>query len=140
MNPPGPLVRSLAVVTTHPARRSLAQRRTDAGPLALVLAAWVLGVAPSAHPVLAHGTPFLRAAADEQWVHHGDGRTGSHPASAPLQHHHAPGSPEHLQLPLLAAEPPPALEPPMLAALALPAPPQGAVLLRRHSQEQPQAP
>jgi len=57
-----------------------------------------------------------------------------------VQHHHAPGSPEHLQLPLLAAEPPPALEPPMVATLAAPALPQGAVLPRRRSQEQPQAP
>jgi hypothetical protein len=122
-------------------RRTPRQRRSDAAPLALVLAGWALAVAPLAHPLLAHGVPFLRLAADERWVQHD---APGHPDEAPPRpagHSHAPGSPEHLQLPVLAAGAPPVLE---AVLLALPAPPPPAglagALPRRWSQEQPQAP
>ena len=125
----------------RPIRRTPAKRRSDAAPLALVLAGWALAVAPVAHPVLAHGLPFLRVAADERWIQHDagghDGRTPPHPAG----HSHAPGSPGHLQLPVLAAVPTAVLEPDVLA-LRAPPPPVGLApaLPRRWSQEQPQAP
>jgi hypothetical protein len=122
-------------------RRPPAQRRSDAAPLALVLAGWALAVAPVAHPLLAHGVPFLRLAADERWVQH-DG--AGHPEQVPprrASHSHAPGAPEHLQISVLAAAASPALE---AVLLALPAPPARAglavALPRRWSQEQPQAP
>lgn len=125
----------------RPPRRTPAQRRSDAAPLALVLAGWALAVAPVAHPLLAHGVPFLRAAADEHWVqhesdpHHGPGSQPGH------QHSHAPGAPEHLQISVLAVAAPPVFQTVMLA---LPAPPRGerraVTLPRRWSQEQPQAP
>jgi len=122
------------------ARTTQAQRRSDAAPLALVIAGWVLAAAPIAHPLLAHGTPFLRSAADDGWVHHADSRNPTRP-SAPPQHHHAPGAPEHLQLPLLAVVTPPAFETVMLAWRLPPQVPARNVLLpRRWSQEQPQAP
>jgi hypothetical protein len=125
----------------RPTRRTPAQRRSDAAPLALVLAGWALAVAPVAHPLLAHGVPFLHLAADERWVEHDagghDGRTPPRPAG----HSHAPGAPEHLQLPMLAAAAPPVLA---TVLLTLPAPPPPAgpelALPRRWSQEQPQAP
>jgi len=122
-------------------RRPPAQRRSDAAPLALVLAGWALAVAPVAHPLLTHGVPFLRVAADERWVEH-DG--AGHREQAPPRragHSHAPGAPEHLQVPALAASTASALE---AVLLALPAPPPRAgravALPRRRSQEQPQAP
>ena len=99
-----------------PTRRTLAQRRSDAAPLALVLAGWALAVAPIAHPLLAHGVPFLRDAADERWVQHESDPHGQ-PRGPQHGHSHAPGAPEHLQVPALAA-----------------------TLPRRWSQEQPQAP
>ena len=125
----------------RPIRRTRAQRRTDAAPLALVLAGWALAVAPLAHPLLAHGVPFLRLAADERWVQHD---APGHPDEAPPRpsgHSHAPGSPEHLQLPVLAGGGPPVLEA-VLRALPAPPPPAGLspALPRRWSQEQPQAP
>ena len=125
----------------RPTRRTPAQRRSDAAPLALVLAGWALAVAPIAHPVLAHGLPFLRVAADERWVQHdacgNEGRTPPRPAG----HSHAPGSPEHLQVPVLATIPTPVLQTVVLASRA-PPPPAGLAptLPRRWSQEQPQAP
>ncbi len=125
----------------RPTRRTSAQRRSDAAPLALVLAGWALAVAPVAHPLLAHGVPFLHLAADGGWVQHDadghDGRTPPRPAG----HSHAPGSPEHLQLPVLAVAAPPVLEAVLLASPA-PPPPAGLALAlpRRWSQEQPQAP
>jgi len=117
------------------------QRRGDAAPLGLALAGWVLVLAPVAHPLLAHGGPFLRGPLDDAWVHHGStpGRS-SGPAEAP-GHHHAPGSPEHLQLPLLAALPQPAFETAMLSGRAPRTLPGEAVsLARRWSEERPQAP
>jgi len=125
----------------RPTRRTPAQRRSDAVPLALVLAGWALAVAPVAHPLLAHGVPFLRLAADERWVQHdAAGRPGDAPPR-PAGHSHAPGSPEHLQLPVLAAGGPPILETVVLALPAQPPPGGLAVALpRRWSQEQPQAP
>jgi hypothetical protein len=124
----------------HPARRTLAQQRSDAGPLALLLASWVLAVAPVAHPLLAHGVPFLRDGADERWVHHGGGPIGSSRPTLPPDHHHAPGSPEHLQLPLLAAAPPVSFETVMVAARLPPPLLRRTALPRRWSQEQPQGP
>jgi hypothetical protein len=123
------------------ARATHAQRRSDAAPLALVLAGWVLAVAPLAHPLLAHGTPLLRQAADEGWVRHGagDGRTTG-PAT-PAEHHHAPGAPEHLQVPLLAAAAPTVFQTVVLASRQRPPVAGRAIpLSRRWSQEQPQAP
>ncbi|HVP62643.1 MAG TPA: hypothetical protein VMT11_18945 [Myxococcaceae bacterium] len=125
----------------RPARRTHPQRRSDAAPLALVLAGWVLAVVPIAHPLLAHGTPFLRDSADEGWVHHGDGhRRGKGPA-VPAGHHHAPGAPEHLQVQLLATAPPAPFQTVVLAFRS-PPPRPGAIrsLPRRWSEEQPQAP
>ena len=120
--------------TTH------AQRRSEAAPLALVLAGWVLAVAPIAHPLLAHGMPFRRGAADDGWVHHTRGHAPTGP-SAPAEHHHAPGEPEHLQLPLLAVVTPPAFQTVLLASRVPPPVPGRSVSLpRRWSQEQPQAP
>ena len=125
----------------RPARRTHAQRRSEATPLALVLAGWVLAVAPLAHPLLAHGTPFLRHSADEGWVHHGDGHRSDGAPAVPAGHHHAPGAPEHLQLPLLAAAPSAVFQ---TVVLTLRPPPLRAghslSLSRRRSQEQPQAP
>lgn len=108
-------------------------------PLALALAGWVLAVAPIAHPLLAHGTPFLRTTLDDGWVHHSGNR---HPGpAAPQQHHHAPGAPEHLQLPLLAAISQPAFETVLLAwSIPVQIPYRKLSLPRRWSQEQPQAP
>ena len=125
----------------RPSRRTHAQRRSDAAPLALVLAGWELAVAPVAHPLLAHGVPFLRDAADARWVQHfGD---GSHDRPGPREsppHSHAPGAPEHLQLPVLAAAGPTVLRTVVLA-LPAPRPPEGRpVFPRRWSREQPQAP
>jgi len=125
----------------RPTRRTPAQRRSDAAPLALVLACWALAVGPVAHPLLVHGVPFLRGSADERWVRHHDGR---HDQSRPRDtgaHRHAPGAPEHLQVPLLAAAAPAAFQ---TVLIALPAPPHAETLVlslpRRWSQEQPQAP
>ena len=126
----------------RPTRGTSAQRRSEAAPLALVLAAWALAVAPVAHPLLSHGTPFLRAAADEGWVHHAahvpSGRGG---LPLPPVHHHAPGAPEHLQLPLLAAAAPTVFET-VLVAVRQPPPAPGipVSLPRRWSAERPQAP
>jgi hypothetical protein len=108
----------------RPTRRTPAQRRSDAAPLALVLAGWALAVAPIAHPVLAHGLPFLRVAADERWVQHD-----------------ACGNEGRTQVPVLAAIPTPVLQTVVLASRA-PPPPAGLAptLPRRWSQEQPQAP
>ncbi|HET9155799.1 MAG TPA: hypothetical protein VFN91_03970 [Myxococcaceae bacterium] len=123
-----------------PTRRTLAQRRSDAAPLALVLAGWALAVAPVAHPLLAHGVPFLRDAADERWVQHESDPHGQ-PRAPQRGHSHAPGAPEHLQVPALAAASSPVFRTVMLA---LAAPPQSerlsATLPRRWSREQPQAP
>ncbi|MGZ5957158.1 MAG: hypothetical protein ACXWLI_01955 [Myxococcaceae bacterium] len=123
------------------ARPTHAQRRSDAAPLALVLAGWVLAVAPVAHPLLAHGTPFLRQAADAGWVHHADGSRVPGEPVRPASHRHAPGAPEHLQVPLLAAVPPAAFLTVMRAVVS---PPRGerrpVSLPRRWSEEQPQAP
>jgi len=124
-----------------PTRRTPAQRRSDAAPLALVLAGWALAVAPVAHPLLAHGPLFLRAAADERWVQHdADGHAGQTPPR-PAGHSHAPGSPEHLQVPALASVPPQTLETVEVAQRTSP-PPTGLApaIPRRWSQEQPQAP
>ena len=123
------------------ARTTQAQRRSDAAPLALALVGWVLAVVPIAHPLLAHGTPFLRTTLDEGWVHHTDGPRAPSRPSAPPEHHHAPGTPEHLQLPLLAAVTPPAFETVLLAwQVPVPIPHRELSLARRWSQEQPQAP
>jgi hypothetical protein len=125
-----------------PTRGSPTQRRRGATPLALMLAGWALAVAPVAHPLLAHGTPFLRLATDEVWVHH-EAAHGSPGRGVPLPsgHHHAPGAPEHLQLPLLAAIAPPVLERVLLAVRPpLPVPGIALSLPRRWSEEQPQAP
>ena len=123
------------------ARSTPAQRRSDAAPLALLLAGWMLAVAPLAHPLLAHGTPFLHHVADRGWVHHRDGHGEPSGPARPEEHHHAPGAPEHLQLPLLAAAPPTVFQTVVLASQ----PPQpdarrAVSLPRRWSQEQPQAP
>jgi len=125
----------------RPTRGTPAQRRREAAPLALVLAGWALAVAPVAHPLLAHGTPFLRAAADEGWVQH---ETDRHHQPGPHRghgHSHAPGAPEHLQISVLAVTSTLIFQTVMLE---LPAPPQGerraVTLPRRWSQEQPQAP
>lgn len=122
-------------------RRPPAQRRSDAAPLALVLAGWALALAPVAHPLLAHGVPFLRLAADERWVQHdADGHEGRAPPRR-AGHSHAPGAPEHLQVPVLAVAASPALEAVLLALPAQRARTGLAVALpRRWSQEQPQAP
>ena len=125
----------------RPPRRTPAQRRSDAAPLALVLAGWALAVAPVAHPLLAHGLPVLRDAADERWVQHGSDRHHE-PGPRPWHgHSHAPGAPEHLQVPVLVAASSPGFRTVMLA---LPAPPRSEALAvslpRRWSQEQPQAP
>ena len=126
----------------RPTRGTPAQRRSEAAPLALVLAGWALAVAPIAHPLLAHGTPFLRTGADDGWVHHGaPGHPGSGGLPIPPGHHHAPGAPEHLQLPLLAATPPAIFRTVVLASAAPPGPARRPVFLpRRWSTEQPQAP
>jgi hypothetical protein len=130
----------------RPSSRTPAQRRSDAGPLALVLVGWALAIAPMAHPLLAHGVPFLRAAGDERWMQHeGDPQPHSResrPGPQPRHgHSHAPGAPEHLQVPVLAAASSPLFQTVMLA---LPAPPGSerlaVTLPRRRSQEQPQAP
>src|SRR6516164_7113069 len=98
----------------RPPRRTPAQRRSDAAPLALV-------VAPVAHPLLAHGLPFLRDAADERWVQHGSDRHHE-PGPQPWHgHSHAPGAPEHLQVPVLAAATSPDFWTVMISLLA-PAP------------------
>lgn len=126
----------------RPNRGTSAQRRSEAAPLALVLAGWALAVAPVAHPLLGHGTPFLRAAADEGWVHH-EAHVPSSRGGVPLPpaHHHAPGAPEHLQLPFLAVVTPPAFETVLLAwRVPLEIPQRKVSLPRRWSQEQPQAP
>jgi len=52
----------------RPTRRTPAQRRSDAAPLALVLAGWALAVAPIAHPVLAHGQSGRDDGPGESWV------------------------------------------------------------------------
>jgi hypothetical protein len=123
-----------------PTRRTLAQRRSDAAPLALVLAGWALAVAPIAHPLLAHGVPFLRDAADERWVQHESDPHG-HPRGPQHRHSHAPGAPEHLQVPALAAAPSPVFQTVMLALAALAQSERlAATLPRRWSREQPQAP
>jgi hypothetical protein len=126
----------------RPTRGTPAQRRSEAAPLALVLAGWALAVAPIAHPLLAHGAPFLRAAADEGWVHHAaHGPSGRGRLPLPPAHHHAPGAPEHLQLPLLAATPLPSFRTLVLAwAAPLELAQRPVVLPRRWSTEQPQAP
>lgn len=118
------------------------QRRSDAAPLALVVAGWALAVAPLAHPLLAHGTPFLRHAADAGWVHHEkDGHHAPSRPASPATHHHAPGAPEHLQAPLLAAAPAGPFQTVMRAVLAPPrAECRPLTLPRRWSDEQPQAP
>jgi hypothetical protein len=126
----------------RPTRRLLAQRRSDAAPLALVLAAWALAVAPLAHPLLAHGVPFVHDAADDRWVQHESDGQRHPPGPQPWHgHSHAPGAPEHLQLPVLAAASSPVF---LTVMLALPAPPRSErsviTLPRRWSHEQPQAP
>lgn len=122
-------------------RSSPAQRRSDAAPLALVVAGWVLAVGPVAHPLLAHGTPFLGEAADARWVHHADGSQSPTRPALPASHQHAPGSPEHLQLPLLAAAPPTVFLTVMRAVPApAPAEHRPVPLPRRWREEQPQAP
>jgi hypothetical protein len=123
-------------------RGTPAKRRSEAAPLALVLAAWSLAVAPVAHPLLAHGTPFLRSAGDEGWVSHEPHAPARHDGlPLPPAHHHAPGAPEHLQVPLLAAAPPTVFETVLLVLRSPPAAAGLAVALpRRWSQEQPQAP
>ena len=125
----------------RPTRGTPAQRRTEAAPLALLLAGWALAVAPVAHPLLAHGIPFLRQAADDGWIQHDGDR---HPQRAPQPahgHSHAPGAPEHLQVPVLATA---ATSVFRTVMLGLPAPPRSerlaVTLPRRWSQEQPQAP
>lgn len=123
------------------ARTTHAQRRSDAAPLALVLAGWVLAIAPLAHPLLAHGTPLLRQAADEGWVHHGGSEHRPSAPATPVEHHHAPGAPEHLQLPLLAAAVAALFLTVVLSFRRPPSAARRAVSLRRRwSQEQPQAP
>jgi len=125
----------------RPPRGTPEQRRSDAAPLALVLAGWVLVVAPLAHSLLAHGTPFLRHSADEGWIHHRDGHPAGGGPAAPAGHHHAPGAPEHFQLPLLAAAPLTVFQTVLLGVR--PPPPRSGrplSLPRRWSQEQPQAP
>ena len=125
----------------RPTRGTPAQRRSEAAPLALVLAGWTLAVAPVAHPLLAHGTPFLRTAADEGWVHHAAHARSGHRQPLPPTHRHAPGAPEHLKLPLLAAVAPTAFETVLLAVRPPPPTPGIAVSLpRRWSTERPQAP
>jgi len=125
----------------RPTRGTPAQRRSEAAPLALVLAGWTLAIAPVAHPLLAHGTPFLRTAADEGWVHHAAHTAPGRGQPLPPAHHHAPGSPEHLKLPLLAAAVPGPFETVLLAVR--PPPPTLGIALslpRRWSAERPQAP
>ena len=133
--------RSASVRTMSRARATPAQRRSDAAPLALVVAGWVLALAPLAHPLLAHGTPFLRQTADAGWVNHADRQHAPTGPASPAAHQHAPGAPEHLQLPLLAAAPALPFQTVMRAVLP---PPRGehrpVSLPRRWSQEQPQAP
>jgi len=126
----------------RPTRGTPAQRRSEAAPLALVLAAWALALAPVAHALLAHGTPFLRTADDERWVQHESDPQHHPPGPQPWHgHSHAPGAPEHLKVPVLAAASSPVL---LTVMLALPAPPRSehrpVTLPRRWSQEQPQAP
>lgn len=142
MNPVGLLDRTGVIGPMGPIRRTPAQRRSDAAPLALVLAGWALAIAPVAHPLLAHGVPFLHDAADAGWVRHeAHGRTGHDGLPLPPEHHHAPGAPEHLQLPLLAAAVPTAFQTVLLAVRPPPPAPGLTVTLpRRWSQEQPQAP
>ena len=124
----------------HP-RASHAKRRSEAGPLALVVAGWVLAIAPVAHPLLAHGIPFLKDAADAGWVHHADERQNPARPALPASHQHAPGAPEHLQLPVLAAVPPAAFLTAMVAVVSPPRQEHRPVSLpRRWSEEQPQAP
>lgn len=125
-----------------PARATQAQRRRDAAPLALVVAGWALAAAPLAHPLLAHGTPFLQHPADEGWVHHQkDGQHAPTGVPRPTAHHHAPGAPEHLQVPLLAAAPALPFQTVMHAVLSPPEAQHRPVSLpRRWSNEQPQAP
>jgi len=124
-----------------PGRSRHAQRRSEAAPVALVLAVWVLAIAPLAHPLLAHGAPFLRQSADEGWVHH---RTSGHPPAAPAlpgEHRHAPGAPEHLKIPFLPAALVLVFRTVVRAFRSPPLAPARAVALpRRWSQEQPQAP
>ncbi|HEY1905105.1 MAG TPA: hypothetical protein VGG91_03630 [Myxococcaceae bacterium] len=126
----------------RPTRGTSAQRRSEAAPLALVLAGWALAVAPVVHPLLAHGTPFLRAAADEGWIHHtAHGAPGGGGVPLPPAHRHAPGAPEHIQLPLLAVTPPAIFRTLVLASPAPHAPVRRPVVLPRWwSMEQPQAP
>jgi hypothetical protein len=126
----------------RPSRGTPAQRRREAAPLALVLAAWALAVAPIAHPLLAHGTPFLRTALDDGWVHHAaGGHSGRGGVPLSPAHHHAPGAPEHLQLPLLAAATPTVFATVLIAVRPPPPSPGVALSLpRRWSMEQPQAP
>jgi hypothetical protein len=123
-------------------RATQAQRRCDAAPLALVIAGWALAAAPLAHPLLAHGTPFLEHAEDAGWVHHQEHGQHEPPgAPRPSAHHHAPGAPEHLQVPLLAAAPALPFQTVMRAVLSPPTGEHRPVSLpRRWSNEQPQAP
>ncbi len=122
------------------ARATLAERRSDAAPLALLLAAWALALAPVAHPLIAHGAPAVHDRADDGWVHHGQERRAPD-RRRPAAHHHAPGAPEHLRLPLLAAATVALFR---TVVLASPAPPAHVArpvpLPRRWSQERPQAP
>src|SRR5215831_14750191 len=60
-----------------------AQRRSEAAPLALALVGWVLALAPIAHPLLAHGAPFLRTTLDDGWVHHPGERQSPGPSAPP---------------------------------------------------------
>lgn len=123
------------------ARTSPAQRRSDAAPLALAVVGWALAFAPLAHPLVAHGTPFLAHAADADWVHHADGRRTPATPARPAEHRHAPGAPEHLRVPLLAAAPPTVFLTVMRAVPALARAGQRPVPLpRRWREEQPQAP
>jgi len=119
----------------------LAQRRRDAAPFALVLMGWVLAVGPLAHQLLAHGAPFLQHPGDDGWVQHANERGSPRAPARPPAHHHAPGSPEHLQVPLLATAPVTALRAVLVATPAAPLPAWRPVTLpRRWTEEQPQAP
>ena len=125
----------------RPARSRHAQRRSETAPVALLLAVWVLALAPVVHPLLAHGAPFLRQAADEGWVHHRASSPSPANPAVPGEHRHAPGAPEHLKLALLAAALVLVFRTVVLAFRSPPLAPALAVALpRRWSTEQPQAP
>jgi hypothetical protein len=84
-------------------RSTLAHRRQQAAPVALMLLGWGLGAGPVMHAVVAHGDPVVNDGSARGWV----GHSGSVPLPAPPEtppgHHHAPGMLEHLQLAMLWA-------------------------------------